>query len=241
MTEDIMENIDNTLEQNSYDTMRGMEAKHLISKAREASIPMHILGEITANSMCDHAVSVKDGNTREPSEMLKFIMDSRKKWAYKGCFIVIDGGSRPHRDWIAQLFLYRGIVSHARSPGRLAATVTMSDIISLFMGLPSNKMLVSERLSYVPCLFIKDVNPQIGFKRGSDGKVLFDSVLNNREMYNRPTIITIDGVVDELRVPQEDDFGKKWDISERYGRKFAEIIEVEIDKEDNSWRFRAAK
>ena len=225
----------------SHDTMLLMEARHLVKKSLEAGVPREVIENCTdQNKFFNYSMSLGDGGGMQPSEVFKFIMAARQKWAYSGSFIVIDGPLRDSRDYIAQMFLYRGIVAYAKMMGRLGATISMSEIMSLFLDMPSERSAACHRLTAVPCLWIKDVHPTGGFmsKSGSDGKVLFDGMLSGRELGKRPTIITIDGLLEDIRTQQDDDHGKGRSIADRYGRKFADVVKTKIASQDSAWRFR---
>ncbi len=225
-----------------YNEMRLSEAKHIVKKAYEAGVTQEVIlyhGDIEA--VLGHAASVGDGNKVQPDKIHSFIINSRKQWAYKGCFIIIDGGSQDSRDWLAMAFLYRGLTAHARLQGRLGLTVTISELLANSIGMPSRKSAVVDTLTNIPALWIKDLQPKgtlLGSK-DSDARTIFDGVLSGRESTNKPTIITIDGKYEDLNTAQEDRYGNKKGMIERYGNKFAEIMTRQIAKENNAWRFMA--
>lgn len=225
-----------------YNEMRLSEAKHIVRKAYEAGVTQEVIIYHVDQEKCvAHAASKGEGNNVHPDRIHSFILNARKEWAYRGCFIIIDGGAQINRDWLAMAFLYRGITSHARSQGRLGITVTIAELLANSIGMPSRKSAVVDTLTNVPCLWIKDMQPKgtlLGTK-DSDARTIFDGVLSGRESTNKPTIITIDGVYEDLNTEQEDRYGNKKGVIERYGSKFAEVMSNQINMQNNAWRFRA--
>jgi len=139
------------------------------------------------------------------SDVASFIYKAKLNWSNKGIFLLIEttepneNEKQNHlplkaadmRERFGEICLFRFLVYDALLMGRIISSYRMSEITTKLSTFDQSRFELTNELSKVPCLFIREVDTQEKIRDTNDCVSLLDSILFNRIKYNKPTIISL--------------------------------------------------
>ena len=163
------------------------------------------------------------------SDIATFLYKANPNWSNKGVVLLIetteDGVSKNYpplksadlRERFGEICLFRFLVYNALLMNRIVSSYRMSEISTKLSTFDRSRFDFANELANVPCLFIREVDLKEAPRDSNDCISLIDSFLFNRIKHRKPTIISMNVLVEKFASP------------EKFGKCFSGIVQA-IDK-----------
>jgi hypothetical protein len=117
------------------------------------------------------------------------------------------------RERFGEICLFRFLVYNALLVDKIISSYRMSEITTKLSTFDQSRFSLSDELSNVPCLFIREVDLKESPRDTNDCIPMLDSILFNRIRYRKPTIVSLTVL------------GEKFPTPEKFGKCFSSIIQ----------------
>jgi hypothetical protein len=169
----------------------------------------------------------KDGIS--PSDVATFIYKAYFNWSNKGIILLIETAEPSEdnkknysslkasdlRERFGEICLFRFLTYDMVSiVDKHIGSYGMSEITTRLSTFDQSRFFLTDELSNVPCLFIREVDLKEAPRDTNDCITLLDSILLNRMRYNKPTIISLSVLAEKFPTP------------EKFGKRFSNIIQT---------------